>query len=59
MQGWPPGEAALYTPFLLDCYDTMGDFSGFVFQDKTIHYRVNDLLHRGAFSARIHLAVRL
>ncbi len=24
MQGWPPGEAELYTPFLLDCFDRGG-----------------------------------
>lgn len=26
MRGWPPGEAALYTPILLDCYDRGGTF---------------------------------
>ena len=26
MQGWPPGEDALYTPILLDCYDRGGWF---------------------------------
>jgi GNAT superfamily N-acetyltransferase len=24
MQGWPPGEARLYTPLLLDCFDRGG-----------------------------------
>lgn len=28
MQGWPPGEAELYTPLLLDCYDRGGLFWG-------------------------------
>jgi predicted N-acetyltransferase YhbS len=28
MQGWPPGEAKLYTPILLDCYDRSGFFCG-------------------------------
>ena len=28
MQGWPPGEAELYTPILLDCYDRGGTFCG-------------------------------
>jgi len=28
MQGWPPGEAALYTPILTDCYDRGGWFCG-------------------------------
>ena len=26
IQGWPPGEAELYTPILLDCYDRGGMF---------------------------------
>jgi predicted N-acetyltransferase YhbS len=28
IQGWPPGEAELYTPFLLDCFDRSGTFWG-------------------------------
>jgi predicted N-acetyltransferase YhbS len=28
MQGWPPGEGALYTPLLLDCHDRGGFFCG-------------------------------
>jgi predicted N-acetyltransferase YhbS len=28
MQGWPPGEAELYTPLLLDCFDRGGWFYG-------------------------------
>jgi predicted N-acetyltransferase YhbS len=28
MQGWPPGEARLYTPLLLDCFDRGGYFCG-------------------------------
>ena len=28
IQGWPPGEAELYTPILLDCYDRGGTFLG-------------------------------
>jgi predicted N-acetyltransferase YhbS len=28
IQGWPPGEAELYTPILLDCYDRGGTFWG-------------------------------
>ena len=28
MQGWPPGEADLYTPILLDCFDRGGWFYG-------------------------------
>jgi predicted N-acetyltransferase YhbS len=32
MQGWAPGEAALYTPILLDCFDRGGIFYG-AFED--------------------------
>jgi predicted N-acetyltransferase YhbS len=28
MQGWPAGEAKLYTPLLLDCFDRGGYFCG-------------------------------
>jgi predicted N-acetyltransferase YhbS len=28
IQGWPPGEAELYTPILLDCYGRGGTFWG-------------------------------
>ena len=28
MQGWPPGEPALYTPMLYDCFDRGGTFYG-------------------------------
>src|SRR6266498_5966363 len=28
IQGWPLGEAELYTPILLDCYDRGGTFWG-------------------------------
>jgi predicted N-acetyltransferase YhbS len=36
MQGWPPGEAELYTPMLLDCYDRGGTFWGAFENDKLI-----------------------
>lgn len=35
MQGWPPGEAEHYTPFLLDCFDHGGTFWG-AFEDGNI-----------------------
>jgi predicted N-acetyltransferase YhbS len=35
MQGWPPGEAELYTPILLDCYDRGGTFWG-AFENDTL-----------------------
>jgi predicted N-acetyltransferase YhbS len=34
MQGWPPGEGALYTPILLDCYDRGGWFCGIFDNDQ-------------------------
>jgi len=34
-QGWPPGEAELYTPILLDCFDHGGTFWG-AFEDNNI-----------------------
>ncbi len=35
MTGWPPGEAELYTPLLLDCFDRHGWFYG-LFDDGRI-----------------------
>jgi predicted N-acetyltransferase YhbS len=35
MQGWPPGEAKLYTPLLLDCFDRGGYFCG-AFDDDAL-----------------------
>ena len=35
IQGWPPGEAELYTPILLDCYDRGGTFWG-AFENDTL-----------------------
>ena len=34
MQGWPPGEADLYTPLLLDCFDRGGWFYGLFDGDR-------------------------
>jgi predicted N-acetyltransferase YhbS len=36
IQGWPPGEAELYTPMLFDCYDRGGAFWGAFENDKLI-----------------------
>ena len=36
MQGWPPGEAELYSPMLYDCYDRGGVFWGAFENDKLI-----------------------
>ena len=36
IQGWPPGEAELYTPILLDCYDRGGMFWGAIENDTLV-----------------------
>jgi predicted N-acetyltransferase YhbS len=36
IQGWPPGEAELYTPILLDCYDRGGTFWGAFENEKLV-----------------------
>jgi predicted N-acetyltransferase YhbS len=36
IQGWPPGEAELYTPILLDCYERGGTFCGAFENDKLV-----------------------
>jgi predicted N-acetyltransferase YhbS len=35
MRGWPPGEAELYYPILIDCHDRGGWFCG-VFDDTRL-----------------------
>lgn len=36
IRGWPPGEAELYTPMLLDCHDRGGVFWGAFENDKLV-----------------------
>ncbi len=36
MHGWPPGEAELYTPLLLDCFDRGGWFYALFDDDRLI-----------------------
>lgn len=36
IQGWPPGEAELYTHILLDCYDRGGTFWGAFDNEKLV-----------------------
>ncbi len=36
MQGWPPGEAELYTPILLDCFDRGGWFRGLFDEERLV-----------------------
>jgi predicted N-acetyltransferase YhbS len=36
MTGWPPGEAALYTPLLLECFDGGGWFYGLFDEPRLI-----------------------
>jgi predicted N-acetyltransferase YhbS len=42
MQGWPPGEADLYTPILEDCFDRGGWFYGFFEDDRLVGMAVLD-----------------
>ncbi len=36
MQGWPPGDADLYTPILEDCFDRGGWFYGLFDDDRLV-----------------------
>ena len=36
MTGWPVGEAAIYTPLLIDCFDRGGWFYGLLEDDRLI-----------------------
>jgi predicted N-acetyltransferase YhbS len=36
IQGWPPGEAEIYTPILLECYDRGGMFWGVFVNDRLV-----------------------
>ena len=42
MSGWPAGEAELYTPLLLECYDRGGWFYGFFDQEQLVGVAVLD-----------------
>lgn len=48
--GWPPGEAELYTPILLDCFDQGGWFCG-AFEGDTL---VGVVVLEGRFIGRAH-----
>ncbi len=43
MQGWPRGEAELYTPILLDCFDRGGWFHGLFDGDLLVAAAVLDI----------------
>jgi predicted N-acetyltransferase YhbS len=42
MSGWPPGEAELYDPLLLECYDRGGWFYGLFDQEQLVGVAVLD-----------------
>jgi predicted N-acetyltransferase YhbS len=48
IQGWPPGEAELYTPILLDCYDREGMFWGAFENDKLVGVAILESKFMGA-----------
>lgn len=42
IQGWPPGEAEVYTPLLLDCYDRGGTFWGGFEKNRLIGVAISE-----------------
>ncbi len=42
MQGWPPGEAELYTPLLIDCFERCGWFYGLFDEGRLIAVTILD-----------------
>ena len=55
MQGWPPGEADLYAPSLLACYDRGGWFMGLFDEENLIGIVVLDSEFLGANSDLLQL----
>ncbi|PQA74865.1 GNAT family N-acetyltransferase [Brucella oryzae] len=49
VQGWPDGEAEIYTPILLDCYDHGGVFLGAYLDDTLVAVAVTDVRPVGAY----------
>jgi predicted N-acetyltransferase YhbS len=43
MQGWPPGEAELYTTLLIDCYNRGGWFEGFFDENRLVAVAILDI----------------
>src|SRR5882724_10333044 len=56
LSGWPPGEAELYTPILLDCFDRGGWFYGLFDQQDLVGAVVLDSKFIGAHNDQLQLA---
>jgi len=55
MQGWPPGEAELYTPLLFDCYDRGGMFWGAFENDRLVGTAILETKFIGSHSDTLQL----
>lgn len=55
MQGWPPGEGALYTPILLDCFDRGGWFCGIFDNDQIVAVAVLESKRIGSANDQLQL----
>jgi GNAT superfamily N-acetyltransferase len=55
IQGWPPGEAGLYTPLLLDCYDRGGWFCGIYDDERLIAVAILESKFIGAEKDQLQL----
>lgn len=55
MQGWPPGEAAIYTPILLDCFDRGGWFCGVFDNDQLVAVAVLESKRIGSINDQLQL----
>jgi predicted N-acetyltransferase YhbS len=55
IQGWPPGEAELYTPILLDCYDRDGTFWAAFENDQLIGVAILESKSIGSHSDTLQL----
>ena len=55
IQGWPPGEAELYTPILLDCYERGGTFWGAFENNLLVGTAILENKFIGARSDRLQL----
>jgi len=55
LSGWPPGEADLYTPILLDCFDRGGWFHGLFDRSQLVAAVVLDSERIGKRSDQLQL----
>jgi len=49
VRGWPEGEAEIYTPILLDCYDHEGVFLGAYLDETLVAVAATDVRPVGAY----------